>query len=267
MEISISEITIEEQIGNGDFSIVYRGKWNERTVALKKIVSLPNPKIKELFNEEVSMLLRRLQHPNIIKIFGVSKSEEDDPIIVTEFENGTLYNYLYKQNIKPPLKRIIELGMDIGNGLIYLHQLVPKIIHSNLKSSNVLLNNEYHAVLTDFGLSAMRTEIMKESNTFGPPQWTAPEIMEKGTFNEKADVYSFGMVMFELATNITPFADMTYLQIIRAINEEQRPKIPDECNPSLKSLIEQCWHQNPNQRPSIIMSVTKLELLKVEKQN
>ncbi len=224
----------------------------------KQMVTNMDAKAEESLRQEISVL-KRLYHPNVIQVYGITKPKDERMVIVLEyFEEKSLYYTLHEKKIRFPLNRKIEIAFDIANGINYLHHLNPKIIHRDLKSSNVLLNTHGRAIVTDFGLTKMKTETLKVTNAVRTPQWMAPEMLdeEEGMINEKVDVYSFGMVLYEIVTSLLPFSGLTPIQVIRALDKNQRPPIPDDCENSLKSLIGECWIQSPLKRPSMI---SKLE--------
>jgi serine/threonine protein kinase len=264
LEIKIEEIKKGERIGSGGFATVYRGTWKEKTVALKQMTVGLNEETLLEFGREAS-LIKSLQHPNIIQLYGVIKPSNENPIMVMEFfENGNLYQLLHERNEILKFEEQLSISFDIANGMNYLHRLNPKIIHRDLKSANVLLNKEKKAVLTDFGLARVKMETQKITKTrAGSPQYMAPELFdEEGKLTEKVDIYSFGMVLFEISTNLFPFEGMDIFKIAFAVHQGKRPIIPDHCNPFFKSLIEQCWNQDYSKRPSIIEVCARLELKK-----
>jgi len=187
-------------------------------------------------------------------------------MVLEFFENGSLHNLLYETKITLTFKEQVNIAFGIVQGISYLHHLNPKIIHRDLKSANVLLTKDRKAVLTDFGMARVKLETQKITQVAGSPNWMSPEMFdeEQGKLTEKVDVYSFGMVMYEIATGMIPFQGKTLLNLAAFVLQHKRPIIPDHCHPFFKSLIEECWVQDYKKRPSIISICAKIELKKLE---
>ena len=217
---------------------------------------------------EEARLIKSLQHPNIIQLYGVIKPPNENPIMIMDFyENGSLYHLLHEENIKLNMKDQISISFGIANGVNYLHRLHPKIIHRDLKSENVLLTKDKKPILTDFGLAKVKIETQKVTQAVGTPQWMAPELFDEdeGKLTEKVDIYSFGMVLYEISTNLIPFEGKSLMQLAKLVGiEGKRPIIPDHCDPFFKSLIEECWVQDYKKRPSIIPICAQLEVKNIE---
>lgn len=202
----------------------------------------------------------RFKHPNITRLFGICLQEDSYTIVMEYLPLGSLYNQLHEQKVKLNVWTQIKLATDISNGLNYLHQSKPKIVHRDLKSHNILLDEYWNAKLTDFGLAKVKTESERMSGSVcGSPPWMAPEFFEENPIiSEKVDIYSFGMVLYEMASNLTPFHNFDH-RLLNTFAKRQRPIIPDECEESLKILIEKCWNENPKLRPTPVQILGSLE--------
>jgi serine/threonine protein kinase len=148
--------------------------------------------------------------------------------------------------------KIVKFAQDIASGMVYLHQLQPKVIHFDLKSMNVLIDNEGTAKLSDFGLSKVKLETITLTNAVGTPQWCSPELLKKEMVNEKTDVYSFAMVMYEMVANKIPFDGIAVFQgkfintvIISNIYSHDdgcKPKCTTNSARQCRSRIEEAYH-------------------------
>ena len=173
--------------------------------------------------------------------------------IVTEYvPNGSLFHALrHKENspkLTPTNKTLIAIG--IANGMMSLHSV--GIIHRDLKSLNILLDMNILPKICDFGLSRFTDEENKQMTAdIGTAHWMAPELFESTNYTGKIDVYSYGMLMWEMLTETAPFKDLNPVQIaFKVTRESLRPEFPPGTPRPLKSFINKCWHQDPNQRPT-----------------
>jgi serine/threonine protein kinase len=165
---------------------------------------------------------------------------------------GSLYSLLHSSEVISPSRKE-SIALDIAKGLAFLH--MSKILHRDLKSLNVLIDEHYRAKLTDFGLSQVKVEtstLSSKAIISGTFAWMAPELFKRRAVStEKSDVYSFGMVFWELLTRKVPFSDAKGNSelIAQWIREGEKEEIPEDTSPHIKSLILQCWDADPVKRP------------------
>lgn len=173
-------------------------------------------------------------------------------------DRGNLSDVLTRQpNLSWKIK--IRMALDAAEGILYLHSQSPVIVHRDLKSLNLLVNNEYTVKVADFGLSKT-TSGRSLNSKVGSLNWCAPEILLKRMpYTPKSDVYSFGMVLFELITHHPPFQGLNPLQIVRAIDHGELPEIPEDTMEELKELTEDCWKMEPEDRPNFEEIVARLQ--------
>lgn len=133
--------------------------------------------------------------------------------------------------------------------MLYLHSSNPLIVHRDLKSLNLLVADDYTVKVADFGLSKTTTGKTMNSKV-GSLNWCPPEILlKKMPYTTKSDVYSYGMVLYELATGLPPFHDLKPLQVIRAIDQGETPLLPADIDEDFSQIVEDCWQQEPEDRP------------------
>ncbi|GMP86108.1 hypothetical protein CsSME_00039021 [Camellia sinensis var. sinensis] len=260
---------IGSKIGEGAHGKVYEGRYGDRIVAIKVLHRGNNLEEKAAlegrFAREVNMM-SRVKHENLVKFIGACK----DPlmVIVTELLPGmSLRKYLV--SIRPnqlDLHVAISYALDIARAMDCLH--ANGIIHRDLKPDNLLLTANHKSVkLADFGLA--REESVTEMMTAetGTYRWMAPELYstvtlrqgEKKHYNNKVDVYSFGIVLWELLTNRMPFEGMSNLQAAYAAAfKQERPTLPEDISPDLAFIIQSCWVEDPNMRPSFSQIIRML---------
>lgn len=250
-------------LGTGAYARVYKGTWENTTVAIKlfKRSKRLSTSFYE-FRHEIT-IQNALNHPNIAKIFGFSLN----PLaLVLEFiPCGTLREFLEEsQTIKTKLK--LRIAKDLAKALNFMHQLSPPMAHLDIKSPNILLcdgwitSEDLPVVkLIDFGCAQ---PILSPLSNFSVdnPTWASPEMIAAKPLTEKADVYSFGLVLWELVTHLVPFQEYSFfIEIANAVTEGKRPTIdPSSCHPLFREIIIICWDQEPSKRPAFPQILSKL---------
>ncbi|KAL3829328.1 hypothetical protein ACJIZ3_018130 [Penstemon smallii] len=260
-EILWDDLTIGEQIGQGSCGTVYHALWYGSDVAVKVFSRQEySDDVIYSFRQEVS-LMKRLRHPNILLFMGAVTSPER-LCIVTEFlPRGSLFRLLQRNTSKLEWRRRIHMALDIARGMNYLHHYNPPIVHRDLKSSNLLVDKNWTVKVGDFGLSRIKHETYLTTKTGkGTPQWMAPEVLRNEPSDEKADVYSYGVILWELVTHKIPWDSLNSMQVIGAVGfMNQRLEIPKDVDPQWVSIIESCWHIEPQIRPSFQEIMEKLK--------
>ncbi|KAL6193635.1 hypothetical protein ACLB2K_034719 [Fragaria x ananassa] len=259
-EILWEDLIIGEQIGQGSCGTVYHGLWYGSDVAVKVFSRQEYSEDVILsFRQEVS-LMKRLRHPNVLLFMGAVTSPER-LCIVTEFlPRGSLFRLLQRSTAKLDWRRRVHMALDIARGMNYLHHFNPPIIHRDLKSSNLLVDKNWTVKVGDFGLSRLKHETFLTTKTGrGTPQWMAPEVLRNEPSDEKSDVYSYGVILWELVTEKIPWDNLNSMQVIGAVGfMNQRLEIPKDIDPQWISLIESCWHSDPALRPTFQELLEKL---------
>ncbi|KAG8372871.1 hypothetical protein BUALT_Bualt12G0112200 [Buddleja alternifolia] len=260
-EILWEDLSIREQIGQGSCGTVYHALWYGSDVAVKVFSRQEySDDVIATFRQEVS-LMKRLRHPNILLFMGAVTSPQR-LCIVTEFlPRGSLFRLLQRNTSKLECRRLIHMALDIARGMNYLHHCNPPIIHRDLKSSNLLVDKNWTVKVGDFGLSRLKDETYLTTKMGkGTPQWMAPEVLRNEPSDEKADVYSYGVILWELVTRKIPWDNLNSMQVIGAVGfVDQRLAIPKDVDPQWASMIESCWHSEPECRPSFQELVEKLK--------
>ncbi|XP_024984289.1 serine/threonine-protein kinase STY46-like [Cynara cardunculus var. scolymus] len=260
-EILWEDLITKEQIGQGSCGTVYHALWYGSDVAMKLFVHQEySDDVILSFKQEVS-LMKRLRHPNILLFMGAVTSPPH-LCIVTEFlPRGSLFRILQRNTTRLDWKRRLHMAMDIARGMNYLHQCNPPIVHRDLKSSNLLVDKNWTVKVGDFGLSRVKHETYLKTKTGkGTPQWMAPEILRNEQANEKSDVYSYGVVLWELTTQKIPWDNLNAMQVIGAVGFMNRKlEIPKDVDPMWASLIQTCWCSEAEARPTFQELLYKLK--------
>ncbi|CAN6464879.1 unnamed protein product [Victoria cruziana] len=262
-EIPWEALVIGERIGLGSYGEVYLAEWNGTEVAVKKFLDqeFSGDALQE-FKTEVR-IMRRLRHPNVVLFLG-AVTRPPNLSIVTEFlPRGSLYKILHRPSCQIDEKRRIKMALDVAKGMNCLHTSVPTIVHRDLKSPNLLVDENWNVKVSDFGLSRMKhNTFLSSKSTAGTPEWMAPEVLRNEPSNEKCDVYSFGVILWELATLRMPWSGMNPMQVVGAVGfQNRRLEIPKEVDPLVGRIIWECWQTDPNLRPSFAQLATALEPL------
>ncbi|KAJ7970541.1 Protein kinase [Quillaja saponaria] len=252
LDIQWNEIILKEEIGTGSFGTVHRADWRGSDVAIKILrkQDIHTECYKEFLREVA--IMKRLRHPNIVLFMGAI-TQPPNLAIVTEYVSS-LYELMQMPDAALVLNERCRLNMayDVAKGMNYLHQFKPPIVHRDLKSPNLLVNDTFKVQICDFGLSRLKANtFLSSKRTGGTPEWMAPEVLRNERSNEKSDVYSFGVILWELVTLQQPWRDLIPSQVVAAVGfMGKRLEIPTYVNPEVAILIEICWAHEPWKRPS-----------------
>ncbi|XP_065016478.1 serine/threonine-protein kinase STY13-like [Musa acuminata AAA Group] len=266
--IDLNKLNMGLPFAQGAFGKLYKGTYNGEDVAIKLLERPENDPertqlMEQQFVQEV-MMLATLKHPNIVRLIGACRK----PVvwcIVTEYaKGGSVRQFLMKrQNRSVPLRLAVRQALDIARGMAYVHGL--GFIHRDLKSDNLLIFTDKSIKIADFGVA--RIEVKTEGMTpeTGTYRWMAPEMIQHRPYDQKVDVYSFGIVLWELITGMLPFQNMSAVQAAFAVvNKGVRPTIPHDCPLALGEIMTRCWDANPDVRPPFPEVVRMLEIAEME---
>lgn len=265
LEISWEELQIKERIGAGSFGTVHRAEWNGSDVAVKVLSDqdFHEYQLKEFLREVA--IMKRVRHPNVVLFMG-AVTKPPHLSIVTEFlPRGSLFRLINRAATGEAIdkRRRLRMALDVAKGINYLHCLHPPIVHWDLKSPNLLVDKNWAVKVCDFGLSRFKANTFISSKSVaGTPEWMAPEFLRGEPSNEKSDIYSFGVILWELITMQQPWSGLSHAQVVGAVAfQNRRLTIPPNTCPVLASLMESCWADDPKQRPSSSSIVDTLKKL------
>ena len=296
--INPHEIVLQRRIGEGAFGRVWSAKWGQSTVAVKEFVfaqaavagkSIMQQEIIDSIVGEAGMMAI-LRHPNVLQLFGCSLTAQAIWIVSELCSLGSL-RQLLDDHSKPMSEHLkLSLALQVAEGMAYLHNQEPPIIHRDLKSHNIFVHetftgaeSSHHkekkdtnasddreddspspkativAKIGDWGnaraLLSGRQRTM--TNNVGTACWMAPETIMRSRASIYSDVYSYGIILWELATRTEVYEGMGPAQIIHSVaNESLRPPVPEDC--IWKDLMVRCWAQIPIDRPDFDMIVEEL---------
>eukprot|EP00850_Spirogloea_muscicola_P001052 SM000004S14922 [mRNA] locus=s4:220990:227245:- [translate_table: standard] len=264
-EIPWEDIIIGDRIGLGSYGEVYRGDWHGSEVAVKKFLEqdVQGAALEE-FRGEVA-IMKRLRHPNVVLFMG-AVTRPPHLSIVTEFlPRGSLYRLLHRQhaNTTIDIARRLRMALDVAKGMNYLHSSNPPIVHRDLKSPNLLVDKNWVVKVCDFGLSKIKNHtFLTSKSTAGTPEWMAPEVLRNEPSNEKSDIFSFGVILWELATLEKPWGQLNPMQVVGAVGFQQRTlPLPDTVEPGIADIINACFRIEASERPSFTEIMAQLKPL------
>ncbi|XP_006152702.1 mixed lineage kinase domain-like protein isoform X1 [Tupaia chinensis] len=278
LQVKIKEIKKEDLSGapwrllrENAFSTLYKGEYHKAPVAIKVFNKLPNRSIgivRYTFNEEVSTM-KKFDSPNILRVFGICIDETVTPpqfsIVMEHCELGTLRELLdKKKDLKYGERFLLVLGA--ARGLYRLHHTEVPVLHRNISSSSFLVTEGYHVKLAGFELSKTQSSIRQETKgkkieKVRPTAYVSPQGLENlfHKYDIKAEIYSFGIVLWEIVTGKIPFEgyDSEKIRQLVAVDRQQEP-LGDDCPLELQEVIDECRAYEPSERPSVEEILKKL---------
>jgi serine/threonine protein kinase len=208
-------------------------------------------------------IMARLRHPNVVLFMG-AVTRPNQLAIVTQFmPRGSLFRLLHRARPELDARRRLNMATDIARGMHYLHSCRPTIVHRDLKSPNLLVDRDWTVKVCDFGLSRVKSATFLTSKSHGgTPEWMAPEMLRNEQSDEKCDVYSYGVVLYEIITGREPWQGMNPMQVVGAVGfQDQRLQLPEDVEPAVAELIRACWAKEPALRPSFAEVLESLQQL------
>ncbi|XP_037538087.1 ephrin type-B receptor 3 [Nematolebias whitei] len=269
-EIDISCVKIEEVIGAGEFGEVCRGRVKqpgrrEMVVAIKTLKAGYTERQRRDFLAEAS-IMGQFDHPNVIRLEGVL-TRSCPVLIITEFmENGALDSFLRLNDGRFTMTQLVGMLRGIAAGMKYLSDM--NYVHRDLAARNILVNSNLVCKVSDFGLSRFLDDTSADptyTSSLGgkiPIRWTAPEAIAFRKFTSASDVWSYGIVMWEVVSyGERPYWDMSNQDVMTAVEQDYRLPPPMDCPMVLHQLMLECWMKERNLRPKFSRIVSTLDKL------
>lgn len=258
-EIDIRLLKVGEKVASGSCGDLHRGVYLGQDVAVKILRSETlNEALEDEFRHEVA-ILREVQHKNVVRFIGACTKQPYMCIVTEYMPGGSLYEYLHKNHHTLTIPQLVQFAIDVCRGMEYLHK--SNIIHRDLKTANLLMDSDKVVKVADFGVARFLNQEGVMTAETGTYRWMAPEIINHQPYDQKADVFSFAIVLWELVTAKIPYDNMTPLQAALGVRQGRRPDLPTNTNPKLLELMQRCWETDPGKRPSF--SEIKVELVRL----
>jgi len=257
-EINRQSIQFVKSLGAGYFGEVWQGIWNDTTEVAVKILK-PGIVSADNFLEEAA-LMKQLRHPKLIQLYGVCTKEEPIYIITELMKHDSLLKYLRGDGHLLKLPQLIDMGAQVAAGMTYLEE--KNYIHRNLAARNVLVGEYLICKVADFGLACVINGDIYEAHTGAkfPIKWTAPEAALYNNFTIKSDVWSFGILLYELITyGRFPYPRMSYAQVLEALQTGYCMPCPMGCPEQLYEIMRDCWKKDAASRPTFETLQWKME--------
>ncbi|XP_051501475.1 tyrosine-protein kinase SRK2 [Myxocyprinus asiaticus] len=265
-EIPRTSVKLLKKLGAGQFGEVFEGIWNDTTAVAVKTLKPGTMDAKDFLRE--AQIMKRLRHPKLIQLYAVCTLEEPIYIITELMSNGSLLEYLQKdRGARLHLSDQVELGSQVAAGMAYLE--LQNYIHRDLAARNVLVGENNVCKVADFGLARvfqMDTDNTGENvyeakeGTKLPVKWTAPEAIHENKFTIKSDVWSFGILLYEIVTfGQMPYPTLTNYQVVQKLHTGYRMSCPLNCPKHLYEIMCDCWREVPADRPTFETLQWKLE--------
>jgi serine/threonine protein kinase len=258
-ELDPADIAFQEKIASGAFGDLYKGVYCGQDVAIKIVrnVQSDTQQFQE-FMQEVA-IMRKVRHKNVVQFIGACTRKPSLCIVFEFMSGGSVFDYMRKGGALK-LTTVLKVATEVCRGMDYLHK--RKIVHRDLKAANLLMDDTGTVKIADFGVARVMDTMGVMTAETGTYRWMAPEVIEHAPYNNKADVFSFAIVLWELLTGKVPYSEMTPLQAaVGVVQKGLRPQIPSNCPPALAGVMQECWQRNPEARPSFENLKSRVEEL------
>ena len=259
-EMSKKSIRLIRRISIGTFSEVWEGRWDKDDTKLAVKMLKPSAMSAYMFLKEAE-LLKKLSHPRVIQLCAVCTEEWPIYIITELMKHGSLLEYLRGDGRSLELPQLIDMGAQVAVGMAYLEE--KNCIHQNLAAKNILVGENLTCKVAGFSSAHV---ISKEAykvptGTKFPIKWTAIEAILHNVFTTKCDVWSFGILLYELIIyGFSPYPGMTDAEVIEALQTGYRMPCPDGCPEQLYDIMKECWRDEATSRPTFKAVQGKMEL-------
>jgi len=262
-EIDRNDLKVGDMIGEGEFANVYRGHLfkdgKQRDVAIKKLKSDASKRDRDDFLSEAA-ILGQFSDPNVIMLEGVILQDEPNAIILEFMAHGALDKYLQENDMQFSTNQLLEMARGIASGMKYLSEM--GFVHRDLAARNVLVNEQKVCKVADFGMS-LELNVDESVETKGgkiPVRWTAPEAIQFKKFTTASDVWSFGVVLWEIMSyGERPYWDWNNFEVVEQVNSGYRLPPPMSCPRVVHDLMLVCWSKDRSRRPLFSVIRDKIE--------
>ncbi|NXR57325.1 FRK kinase, partial [Rhadina sibilatrix] len=261
-EIDRQSLKLVKKLGSGQFGEVWEGLWNDTTPVAIKTLKPGSMDPKDFLRE--AQIMKSLRHPKLIQLYAVCTLEDPIYIITELMRYGSLLEHLKKDGgSQISLTHQVDMAAQVASGMAYLES--QNYIHRDLAARNVLVGEHNVYKVADFGLARVfKVENEKvyepRTDTKLPVKWTAPEAIRYNRFSIKSDVWSFGILLFEIITyGEMPYQGMLGHQVIQLLDNGYRLPQPEQCPAPLYEMMLQCWNAEADERPTFEALSEQLE--------
>ncbi|XP_016310344.1 tyrosine-protein kinase ITK/TSK-like [Sinocyclocheilus anshuiensis] len=261
-EIHPDEVILSEELGSGQFGLVWKGSWNDRQVAVKTVRE--GFMSEEEFKEE-SQVMMKLSHNKLVQLYGVVTQRSPIYLVFEFMENGCLTDFLRARKGHFSQEALLGMCLDVSEGMAYLES--SNFIHRDLAARNCLVSEDNVVKISDFGMTRFVLDDQYTSS-FGskfPVRWSSPEVIKFQKYSSKSDVWSFGVLMWEVySEGRLPYDNCGNAEVVEALNAGLRLLRPRLCPQSVYELMQWSWKEKPEDRPSFALLLHELACLEQE---
>lgn len=257
VDIDLSEFDLEsaDKVAQGGLGVLYKAFWRGTEVAVKKPVdprSAQDPALKEDFRREAA-ILGEVRHPNVVLLMGVSLRAPNLCLLLEWCGGGSLHDLLHRSKSDLSKEQRLGLAAGVASALVFLHSSSPAIIHRDIKTQNVLLDEtRMVAKLCDFGLAIKLSDVGDTNPGAGTPRYMAPELFRGEACSLPSDVYAFGVTLWEMYAREQPYGAFELSELRDKVVNGERPPIPLTCPRHVGQLLKECWNADADNRPTIL---------------
>ncbi|KAM4596109.1 insulin-like growth factor 1 receptor isoform 2-T2 [Fundulus diaphanus] len=276
-EVAREKISLCRELGQGSFGMVYEGVAKgvvkdepETRVAVKTVNESASMRERIEFLNEASVMKEFNCH-HVVRLLGVVSQGQPTLVIMELMTRGDLKSYLRSLRPKeqqqfsclslPPLKKMLQMAGQIADGMAYLN--ANKFVHRDLAARNCMVAEDFTVKIGDFGMTRDIYETdyyRKGGKGLLPVRWMSPESLKDGVFTTNSDVWSFGVVLWEIATLAEqPYQGLSNEQVLRFVMEGGLLEKPQNCPDMLFELMRMCWQFNPKMRPSFVEIISSIK--------
>jgi len=257
--IAREHVALGEMIGKGHFGIVFKATlYSSATDSYQEVAAKTLQQQGMMSSDDIrlfideALVMKDFNHPHVLHLIGVTFGSDGSPIVVLPYmANGDLNTYLRDDRNTPKVRNLIDFAIQIAKGMEYLAS--QKFVHRDLAARNCILDDQYRVKVADFGLYRGIYEkdyYRPQDKKLLPVKWMAPESLESNTFTVKSDVWSFGVVIWELMTRgYPPYNDVGNWDMVNYLRSGRRLLQPDSCPSGLYKIMLRCWEWDPDDRP------------------
>uniref|UniRef100_A0A8C7WN36 Tyrosine-protein kinase n=1 Tax=Oryzias sinensis TaxID=183150 RepID=A0A8C7WN36_9TELE len=258
-DILPEELILGEEIGSGQFGLVLEGRWRETKVAVKMVRE--ECMTDDEFKEEAKVMMK-LSHCKLVQLFGVCAQRSPMCLVFEFMEKGCLTDYLLEKRGNLSQETLLGMCLDVSEGMAYLES--SNFIHRDLAARNCLISKNNEVKVSDFGMTRYVLDDQYTSSLCSkfPVKWSAPEVIKYSKFSSKSDVWSFGVLMWEVYNEgRLPYENRSNSEVVESLNAGLRLLKPRLASDAVYMLMDWCWKEKPDDRPSFALLLHELSEL------